>query len=376
MKPFILEPVYCRLEGPDLQLRKPAKSIISLVLAMLALEGLVRATDEDRRIIGDPFKDEVGMMQFLVPDPYFQWRGRAGMRLITENEYLNSRGFRAPDHAREKRPGVIRVAVLGDSCSFGIVASGPMRLETPRPYAGLLQDLFDRNMGSGRVEVLNYALIGYTSFHGLRVLKREALPDNPDFVVIRFGWNDHLASLTHRSYSNPRSLWIERLEDLYFKSRLLTLLSWRGMPMEYTRKHKIPWAVSANPVVWVRPDDYAWNLSRMIDIARAHGATPILIDAPAAPVTPEIKGGKVFIAGTGYVTLDQLLQAHARYRAITDRVAREKGVLLVRTDAPPAESARYFSRYDIAHPMAEGHLRIARRLYTAMVESIIRQEAR
>jgi len=224
--------------------------------------------------------------------------------------------------------------------------------------------------------VLNYALIGYSSFHGLRVLKHEALPDNPDFVVIRFGWNDHLASLTHRSYSNPRSLWLEWLEDLYFKSRLLTLLTWHGIPMEYTRTHKVPWTLSANPVVWVRPDDYAWNLSRMIDIVRAHGATPILLDAPAAPVTPEIAGEAAFVAGTGYVTLDQMLQAHARYQTITARVAREKGVLLVRTDASPAESPRYFSRYDIAHPMAGGHDQIARRLYVEMVESILRKEAR
>ena len=224
--------------------------------------------------------------------------------------------------------------------------------------------------------MLNYALIGYSSFHGLRVLKHEALPDNPDFVVIRFGWNDHLASLTHRSYSNPRSLWLEWLEDLYFKSRLLTLLTWHGIPMEYTRTHKVPWTLSANPVVWVRPDDYAWNLSRMIDIVRAHGATPILLDAPAAPVTPEIAGEAAFVAGTGYVTLDQMLQAHARYQTITARVAREKGVLLVRTDASPAESPRYFSRYDIAHPMAGGHDQIARRLYVEMVESILRKEAR
>jgi len=357
-------------------LRRIAKSLISIVLTLCLVEGYIRATDVDRRILEDPFKDDAGMLRFLAPDAYLQWRGRAGMNLFGSEERLNTHGFRAPEHSRKKAPEVIRVAVLGDSCSFGVVALGPMRVEAPRPYAGLLQDLFDRSVGPGRVVVLNYAMIGYTSFHGLRVLKREALPDDPDFVVISFGWNDHYASQTHRSYSHPRSRWLERLEDLYFKSRLMTLLSWRGSPFEYAQKHKIPWSVSANPVVWVKPDDYAWNLSRMIDISRAHGATPILLDAPAAPVTSEIAGKAGFIAASaGYDTLDHMLDAHARYQAITRRVAREKGVRLIRLDASPGESTEYFSRYDVFHPTAEGHLRIARRLEIEMAESIVRQAA-
>lgn len=356
-------------------MRKIAKSLISLFITLLVLEGVLRTTDIESRILGDPFKGDPTLLAFLVPDVYLQWRGRAGKTLIESGERLNRHGFRAPEHTRDKREGVLRVAVLGDSCSFGIVASGPMLFETPRPYAGLLQDLFDRNLGPGRVEVLNYAMIGYTSFNGLRVLKREALPDHPDFVVIRFGWNDHLASLAHRSFSNPRSLLIERLEDLYFESRLLTLLSYRGMPMEYTQKHKIPWSLSENPVVWVKPDDYAWNLSRMIDIARAHGAIPILLDAPPAPVTPQIAGAAGFIAGTGYVTLNQMLEVHARYREITARVAREKGVLLIRTESPRAERTQYFSAYDVAHPAAAGHARIARRLFAEMVGMVVRSKA-
>ena len=120
-------------------MRRLAKLLISFILAFLAIEGLVRTINLDRRVLGDPFKDDLFMMVFLVPDPYLQWRGRAGKNLVDSQECLNTHGFRAPEHSRKKQPGVIRVAVLGDSCSFGIVTTGPARFDTPRPYAGLLQ---------------------------------------------------------------------------------------------------------------------------------------------------------------------------------------------------------------------------------------------
>jgi hypothetical protein len=40
-------------------------------------------------------------------------------------------------------------------------------------------------------------------------------------------------------------------------------------------------------------------------------------------------------------------------------VAREKGVPFVRTAEPPGQESDYFSGWDIAHPTASGHARIA-----------------
>ncbi len=354
--------------------RKIAKSLISLLVALLALEGIIRLTDLDHKVVGDPFKGPNIMLNYLAVDTYLQWRGRVGTPLMHPGEVINRRGLRSPEIPRKKASGVLRVAVLGDSCTFGFVSMGNLRFDTPRPYPALLEDLLDRNFGPGRFQVINYGLVGYTSYHGLRMLRREVLPDDPDFVVIRFGWNDLLGSQVNRSFENVHNPWLERLEDLAAHSRLIGLLLYRGSPFD--PKRMAPWSVSAHPVPSVTLEEYAWNLGRMIDLARAHGAQPILLDAPAAPITPEIRANKAFIAATRYETLDQYLAAHDRYQAITERVAREKGVPFLRTAPPPEEASQDFSRYDIPHPTAAGHARIARILHAEIASEIARANSR
>jgi len=348
--------------------RKIAKSLVSLLVTLLALEGLLRLTDLDHKILGDPFKSTNFMLNYLAIDTFLQWRGRTGTRLLQPDEVINTRGLRSPEIPRKKPPGVVRIAVLGDSCTFGFVTMGKLQFETPRPYPALLQDILDRNIGPGRFQVINYGLIGYTSYHGLRMLRREVLADRPDFVVIRFGWNDLIGPQTNHSFKNVHNPWLECLEDLASHSRLIELLLYRGSPLDL--KRAVPFTVSAHPVPWVTPEEYAWNLGRMIDLARAHGAQPLLLDAPAAPITPEIRANKAFIVATRYETIEQYLAAHDRYQAITERVAREKGVPFLRTTPPPEEASQDFSRHDIPHPTAAGHGRIARILYAEIASEV------
>lgn len=121
------------------------------------------------------------------------------------------------------------------------------------------------------------------------MFNREVLPDDPDVVVIRFGWNEYLASMLQRSYSIPRSRLLESLQDLFYESRLLTLLSYRGMTRATRREKKIFWKPSPDPIVWVTPEAYGLHLRRMIEISREHAAGVLMLDAPAAPVTPQIR---------------------------------------------------------------------------------------
>jgi len=350
-------------------LRRLAKSLISIVFTLLALEAWVRWTDADVERMGDPFRNGPVLFRVFVPDAFLQWRNRPGMFISWAGVRLNARGQRGSGVPPRKRPGVLRIVVLGDSCSFGILATGPGNFEMPKPYAEALQALLDRDAGPGRFEVINYGTMGYTTFHGLRLMRRNVPGDEPDFVVIRFGWNDHLASPVEHSFSNVRNPVLENLEDLAYDSRLYSMLRYRGIPMEAVARMG-KWTPSPNPTVWVRPDDYAFNLSRMIDLARAIGARPILVDAPPAPVSPQIRANVVFIAGAGYQSVEQLLVAHARYQEITARVARGKGVPFLRTTPPAGESGAYFSAYDLPHPSAAGHERIARALRTEILQEM------
>ena len=350
--------------------RKLTNSFVILVLSFLIAEGLVRAMDLDRRIMGNPYEGNA-ILAPLQADPFLQWRGRAGIRLYATDERFNSRGFRTPEILPKGR-GVQRIAVLGDSCTFGFVRSDKIGLDLPKPYPAQLQELLDRSEGPGRYEVVNYGTIGYSTFHGLRILRKEVLHDDPDFVVIRFGFNDHLASPVHRSYSSTRSPAREALEDTLSTSRVLSLLFFfRGNPVPDFGK----WRSSAHPIVWVAPEDYDWHLSRMIDLSRAHGARPILLDAPAAPLDEVWQGDlRNLVYMSGYETIEQYYAAHDRYQSITVSVARTKGVPFVRTAAPSSETRSYFSGYDIVHPTAAGHERIARMLYAEISSMVAREQ--
>jgi lysophospholipase L1-like esterase len=342
--------------------KKLALALASVLVFFGICEGLVRLTDYDEKRIGDPFRKEKLFSRWLAPDTYLQWRMRPNAGLIWSTERLNSRGFRGPEVAPRKGPGARRVAVLGDSCTFGIVLSGQGTFDLPEPYPGLLQKILDRNFGPGRFEVINYSAIGYTSFHGLRRLRRDVLPDEPDVVVIRFGWNDQLVSPVGHSFENPSTPLGEWVEEKLYRSRLLAMLMYQGMPQARVRPDVFK--NQAEPLPWVTREAFEHNLARMIDLARAHGARVIVLDAPAAPLTPEIRADRKFVTISGYDTIEHMLAMHARYQAIAERVAKEKGVPFLRTDDPPGPGEPpHWTPHDVVHPSQAGHFKIARRLY-------------
>jgi hypothetical protein len=107
----------------------------------------------------------------------------------------------------------------------------------------------------------------------------------------------------------------------------------------------------------------------MIDLARSHGAHPILLDAPAGPITPEMRKRQEFFTVSGYATPEQFLAARA---LPGDHGARggEKKVRSFARRTSWKSSLAYFSTIDPAHPNAAGHAVIAERLYVWMLEPL------
>jgi len=98
----------------------------------------------------------------------------------------NSRGFHTPDFADEPAPGTLRVAVLGDSSTFG------WGIESADAYPALLGPALAERLGiaPSRVEILNLGVPGYSSFQGRVLLERVALGFQPDAVVWSYLSND------------------------------------------------------------------------------------------------------------------------------------------------------------------------------------------
>jgi len=100
---------------------------------------------------------------------------------------INNLGFRGEDVSVEKPPGTYRIAVLGDSITFGRYLSGNS------VYPRLLQ----HNMNSSEkypraVEVINASFSGRDTWEEMALLEHKVLPLRPDLVVLQICLNDHV----------------------------------------------------------------------------------------------------------------------------------------------------------------------------------------
>ncbi len=92
---------------------------------------------------------------------------------------FNRHGFRERDFAIEKAQGAYRVAIIGDSLTFG---NG---LPAEKRYSDLMNAWLP-----DRFEVLNFAIPGDNTPQHLETLRSRVLPVRPDFVLLQWFVND------------------------------------------------------------------------------------------------------------------------------------------------------------------------------------------
>jgi lysophospholipase L1-like esterase len=206
---------------------------------------------------------------------------------------LNEEGFRSAPFSGAKKPGVLRVACIGDSWTFG------MNVDQNQMYPARLEALLKANPPAGTrdVEVMNFGILGYTSFQGLQLLKTRVLDLHPDIVVIGFGMNDSdVAGYRDKDVLAPGPVsWRDRIKTVTGHSELLALLKYIALALRFhpqsfgeflkadakTDQGKSNSNVNYDelePWTRVSPHDYDRNLREMIQRARAQGARAVLLD--------------------------------------------------------------------------------------------------
>lgn len=133
----------------------------SLGLSLLAAEGLTRWIYRDVTTTAD-------------------FRGYFTTKWMRTQVRHNHYGYRGAEFAEEKPPGVYRVAVMGDSYTYG---NG---VPEDRRFSNLMGEaLRDRH-----VEVLNFGFPGNNWPEHVKTLERKVLRLRPDFVLLQWGTND------------------------------------------------------------------------------------------------------------------------------------------------------------------------------------------
>ncbi|MBI1784556.1 SGNH/GDSL hydrolase family protein, partial [Candidatus Sumerlaeota bacterium] len=172
---------------------------IGILIGVLAVELSVRiyiATSRvsirdlraDRPVASDP-SAQITLADLLEPsgNPRLIYRLRPGTRGIFRGAEveINSLGFRGPEFSRQKSPGTIRVAGLGDSSMFG------WGVEDEQTYLRVLETELQRSFGSlARVEVINGGVSGYNAAQEVEYFHESLLELDPDLVLIQYDLND------------------------------------------------------------------------------------------------------------------------------------------------------------------------------------------
>src|SRR5215475_11442810 len=212
---------------------------------------------------------------------------------------LNEEGFRSAPIAATKRPGVVRVACIGDSWTFG------MNVNQDQTYPARLEMLLRQQTPGSDVEVMNFGVLGYSSFQGLELLRGRVLDLHPDVLVIGFGMNDSdVGGYRDKDVVGSAEIhWRDRVKAMTGHSASLALMKYFALFMRF-HPHPIGDFLKADakadagknndtvnydemePWTRVSPRDYDRNLREMVRLARDRGARAVLLDNELWPESP------------------------------------------------------------------------------------------
>ena len=310
-----------------------AKSLVTTIIFFIGAEIALRTAYAVRntmvRLVPLPYAlgDEYGplppwldRLEILVPDEALIWRGvpnarrtyldiftpvrSEGDRLALLRRFLptiprefranptwhvelSSQGFRTSEYALQKPAGTLRVACIGDSWTFG------MNVDQERTYPGRLLVRLRAASGAANVEVLNFGLLGYSSFQGLQLLRSHVRALAPDVLVIGFGMNDsEIAGYRDKDMTgggSPRlaARVVEtaaQLESYKLLNYLALLVRFHQKPVEkYIRSEAAEKSGSIDyntlePWTRVSLPDYEQNIRAMIMLQSERGGRAILLD--------------------------------------------------------------------------------------------------
>lgn len=160
-------------------------------------------------------------MTGLTPGLRFEHRPNTSAHLMGVDVVTNAEGLRDRDYLRPKPAGTFRIAVIGDSVTFG------WGVHQDRTYPKRLESLLNQQRPLGSqvaFEVINFGVGNYTADDVAAMLQYKAISYNPDLIIYGAFIND--AEIPRVTFAQP---WLLRhsLSAVLIWGRLDRL--WRQM---------------------------------------------------------------------------------------------------------------------------------------------------
>jgi lysophospholipase L1-like esterase len=349
--------------------------LISLALALLLAEGMVRLADALGLVDLSPSLAEVAMPGQLedqvdlgaasgtggplyVGDPVLHHRMAANWSGFFPEEIVqevgraevpirtNSLGLRSPEIALAKPSDTFRILVLGDSVTFG------WSLRGEDTYTSQLASLLATLRPNQRVEVINAGVSGYGTWQELRWLQETGLALDPDVIIVQTHLNDAADNLWGTlGWQQDSDSWLVHTSML---ARLISRVSSARQVGSGDAPCATDWKVDSDQVCWQRTEELLSEIQRE---ASGLGAALVLMPSPMRwQVDAEVRDPRAWVDAT-------------RYQDVLAGYGRQHGWIVV--DPLPAIRAATSSNdkslfLDVGHPDEAGQRILAQELYSAL----------
>ncbi|MDE3219842.1 MAG: SGNH/GDSL hydrolase family protein [Nitrospirota bacterium] len=164
--------------------RKPFRKLLGaacvLLITLIALEVAVRVWGYSERHIYDPIYTSFDRTEDIpyIPKPNLREARARGLAMINTDS-LGLRAKIAGGVYGAKQPNEYRIALVGDSCTFG---EGVTRTEDT--FAQVLEDKLNQQQQAVTVKVFNYGASAYSVKEMAATLQYRMVDIQPDFVVM------------------------------------------------------------------------------------------------------------------------------------------------------------------------------------------------
>jgi lysophospholipase L1-like esterase len=314
--------------------------IVPSLLMILGVEIYVRATTKyvdlwaltGRSVAKRPLAD----WAFL--DAFSAWRGRPGVYPYAGGQKtVSSDGFiSTPELSHAKPAGTIRIVVLGESSTAGTSTLSADSITWPWRLAETLRRRPGRTM---RIEFINAALAGYSSFESMGRLWSRLRFYSPDIVVMYHGWN-----------------------EMYYFNSVQRIAKWRTLPDG-------SWGLESTvPVTTYEPRWFDWLVrpSQLLTRVRLRATPTVEGESRAGEVIPTLRNTYDQRGLEIFRTNLRLIRETSRTLGMELFVGKQ--ATLVVPGLPQRDRER--SRYDLHGFDHDAHVDAFARIYRVIDEEI------
>jgi hypothetical protein len=180
---------------------------------------------------------------------------------------LNRLGIREREFKNKKPDGVYRIAVIGDSFSFG------QGIKEKERFSNILQERL--NIRGKKLEVLNFGLPGKEMEDHLETLKNSVLDIHPDFILLQWFVNDFEG---HNKNGMKRPLPL--IPDIFYSKKLIKHSALYYLINDFWQKIQIKGGMADNYIEYLKEtygdadspgvQKFQSDLRNFIQICRIH----------------------------------------------------------------------------------------------------------